>query len=56
VGNTDDGSVELEAEGDPDAVEGFRAWLARGPAAARVDDVEVTEVDATGGDGFTIAR
>jgi acylphosphatase len=56
VRNTADGSVELEAEGEIDALEGFRVWLARGPAAARVDDVEVTEVDATGGDGFTIVR
>jgi acylphosphatase len=41
VRNADDGSVELEAEGPPPALEQFLAWLHRGPAGACVDDVEV---------------
>lgn len=41
VRNAADGSVEVHAEGDPDALERFRAWLKKGPPAARVDSVSV---------------
>lgn len=44
--NCDDGSVELWAQGDGEALDAFAAWCARGPAFARVDHVESTEVDA----------
>ena len=39
VRNDPDGSVELEAEGPADRVETLRQRAAKGPPAARVDDV-----------------
>ena len=44
VRNGDDGSVEAQAEGDLEAVERFEAALRVGPSAARVEDLEITEV------------
>jgi acylphosphatase len=41
VRNRDDGSVEIEAEGAAAAVEALVSWARQGPAAARVDDVQV---------------
>ena len=46
VRNRLDGSVEALAVGQPDAVQALTAWAARGPAAARVQRVEVQEADA----------
>lgn len=40
VRNLSDGSVEVEAEGLPDAMEKFIAHLERGPDGARVTGVE----------------
>jgi acylphosphatase len=40
VRNAPDGSVEVEVEGDGDAVERLRAMLMEGPPAARVESVE----------------
>jgi acylphosphatase len=37
--NLDDGSVEVLAHGDAQAVEELRRWLHRGPGSARVDGV-----------------
>ncbi len=44
VRNSPDGSVEVEAEGSPRALEDFLAWLRRGPAGAFVRNVEVHSV------------
>jgi acylphosphatase len=41
VRNCDDGSVEAVAEGSRTDVESLIAWSHRGPAGARVDQVEV---------------
>lgn len=41
VRNRPDGSVELVAEADEDAIKEMISWAQRGPSAARVDDVEV---------------
>jgi acylphosphatase len=41
VRNLVDGAVEVEAEGDTDALERLLAFLRRGPATARVDAVSV---------------
>ncbi|VVC71865.1 Acylphosphatase [uncultured archaeon] len=40
VANADDGTVEVEAEGERDALESLLAWLHVGPPAARVEKVE----------------
>jgi len=45
VQNRNDGSVELEAQGDPAGVAALLAWCAHGPPAARVTAVSVDERD-----------
>lgn len=55
VRNRTDGSVEARAEGPPRAVDAFVAWCRHGPPAARVEDVQVSAVPATGLDrGFQV--
>lgn len=48
VRNVDDGSVEAVAEGPHEALESFLAWCRRGPPAARVDDVQIRRLPASG--------
>jgi acylphosphatase len=48
VRNQHDGSVEIVAEGDADAMTRFEMAVRRGPSGARVDDVETTELGASG--------
>jgi len=43
VRNRTDGSVEAVVEGAPAAVESVIAWARRGPPAARVDRVDISE-------------
>lgn len=43
VRNTEDGSVEVWAEGEAEALERFLAWLHMGPSSARVDEVMKTD-------------
>jgi acylphosphatase len=45
VRNRRDGSVEAVACGPVDAVQALVDWAQRGPSGARVDGVEVTEVE-----------
>jgi acylphosphatase len=45
VRNQHDGSVEVVAEGDADAVQRFEMAIRRGPLGARVDDVDTTELE-----------
>jgi len=52
VRNRDDGSVEMVVEGDDDAVDRMVDWAGRGPEQAEVSDVEVTDRDPEGLDGF----
>ena len=47
VRNRHDGTVEVVAEGDADAMQRFEMALRRGPTGARVDDVETTELEAS---------
>lgn len=57
VRNREDGGVEGIAAGAPDALEKFRAWLQRGPPAARVEKLEWTaERYEPAGSGFVIQR
>ena len=45
VRNQHDGSVEIVAEGDADAMQRFEIAIWRGPAGARVDDVDTLNVE-----------
>ena len=47
VRNRHDGTVEVVAEGDADAMQRFEMAVRRGPTGARVDDVETTELEPT---------
>jgi len=44
VRNTRDGSVEVEAEGDPEQVDALIAWVRSGPQHAAVETTEVEEL------------
>ena len=48
VRNSDDGSVELVAEGERKQLEKLLEWCAHGPAGASVSKVEHKWADATG--------
>jgi acylphosphatase len=48
VRNLDDGRVEIEVEGDSEAVLNFERHVRRGPVGSRVDDVMVDEAPPTG--------
>lgn len=45
VRNLSDGSVEIDAQGANDAVERLLTWAQHGPPSARVDKIEVTELE-----------
>ena len=49
VRNNADGSVEVLAQGTRDQILGLRSRLRQGPRAARVDDVEESEVGPLAG-------
>jgi acylphosphatase len=49
VRNNADGSVEVLAQGSRDQLLGLRSRLRQGPRAARVDDVEESEVGPVAG-------
>ncbi len=54
AGNRYDGSVELVAEGDADAIERFVAWARVGPPRAVVTKLHVTDEEPTGVRGFNV--
>lgn len=55
VRNCEDGSVELEAEGDDAPLAALVAWCEHGPPTARVTHVKIEELDPDGGRrGFSI--
>lgn len=45
VQNENDGTVYLEAEGEPVALRALEEWVQIGPSRARVERVEVKELD-----------
>lgn len=48
VRNRLDRTVEIMAEGEEDALQGFTSWCRVGPPQARVTDVDESLSDATG--------
>ncbi|MGZ4388156.1 MAG: acylphosphatase [Gaiellaceae bacterium] len=54
VRNRGDGSVEAVFEGERDRVESMLDWCRRGPAGARVDDVEESWEQPSGDGGFSV--
>ncbi len=48
VTNLPDGSVEVVAEGEAEAMRRFEMAVRQGPPGARVDDVEMDELPPTG--------
>jgi acylphosphatase len=54
VKNEPDGSVLIEAEGTKDKLIDLIAWCKKGPAHAKVDSVERTEVALKHHPGFSI--
>ena len=56
IRNANDGTVEVEAEGDADAMRRLEELLHRGPALARVTDVSRLEpTERRLSDGFDVA-
>jgi acylphosphatase len=56
VRNRVDGAVEAEVEGERAAVDALIAWAHEGPTSARVSDVAVTWLAASGGGGGFVVR
>lgn len=55
VANQDDGTVEVKAEGEAEALERFERALRRGPSRSRVEHVLIDEVaPGQGNTGFLI--
>jgi len=54
IRNAEDGSVEAVLEGDDEQVESLLAWCRRGPAGARVDEVEAVREEPAGETGFQV--
>jgi len=54
VRNLDDGRVEAVFEGSEEQVEKLIEFCHEGSDAARVDDVEVTDEQPQGADGFSV--
>ena len=54
VRNLDDGSVELEAEGEDEQIAALITWCNKGPPYAVVSRVTVEDVALSGGDGFRV--
>jgi acylphosphatase len=54
IRNAEDGSVEAAFEGDEERVRSLVDWCRRGPAGAKVDDVEVEPEEPSGETGFRV--
>jgi acylphosphatase len=50
VRNREDGRVEIIAQAENDTLEAFVKWCHKGPITARVDHVELTEIQANASD------
>jgi len=56
IRNCEDGSVELEAEGDENLLKVFIQWCHRGPRSAVVNNVEIKNGEAKNYKTFEIKR
>ena len=54
VRNVPDGTVEAAFEGEDERVESMVEWCRRGPAGARVEQVDVDWSEPEGEEGFSI--
>jgi acylphosphatase len=54
VCNQPDGTVELEAEGSPQALTELQLWCEKGPSQARVNALRTTRLPVYGSDWFEI--
>ena len=54
VRNLPDGRVEVQAEGEPQALQSLRSWCENGPPAAGVNHVASLPIGPTGEDWFEI--
>ena len=54
VRNVPDGTVEAVFEGEDERVESLVEWCSRGPAGARVEQVDVDWSEPEGEEGFSI--
>ena len=57
VQNEPDGTVYIEAEGEPDALKQLEQWAHEGPSRAQVERVEVQQLDKQAGfEKFEVRR
>jgi acylphosphatase len=54
IRNAGDGSVEAVFEGTDEHVDSLLAWCRRGPAGARVEEVEAVREEPAGEAGFQV--
>jgi DNA ligase D-like protein (predicted 3'-phosphoesterase) len=54
VRNGEDGTVQVHAEGPPEALAALTDFLRRGPRSANVDDVQIQDVPVEGHEQFAI--
>lgn len=54
IENRRDGAVEAVFEGEPDAVEALVDFMRTGPRGAQVEDVDVSEEEPEGLEGFSV--
>ena len=54
VRNRTDGTVEVVAEGQREAIDGLLAWCREGPPRARVDRVEIVDEPVARERGFRV--
>jgi DNA ligase D-like protein (predicted 3'-phosphoesterase) len=54
VRNADDGTVAVHAEGPPDALDAFEAFLSAGPPGAAITDVTLARARAEGHEQFAV--
>jgi acylphosphatase len=54
VKNRSDGSVYIEADGEPETIDKFVIWCKQGPSWSRVDDIKVVDIPFNNYKNFAI--